>query len=92
MTLTAHAGFTASGGVTKRFVISGIRIEGEEGGALDVSANFLVVRTMQDGAMMLFAAGHYVDRVVRGLAGWQFARKTVVLDSRRIDTLLAIPI
>jgi anthranilate 1,2-dioxygenase small subunit len=59
---------------------------------LDVTANFLVVRTMQDGGMMLFAAGRYVDRVVRAEGGWKFAGKDVVLDSRQIDTLLAIPL
>jgi 3-phenylpropionate/cinnamic acid dioxygenase small subunit len=75
-----------------RHLISGIRIEREDEGALEVTANLLVVRTMQDGAMTLFAAGRYVDRVVPGAAGWRFARKTVVLDSRRIDTLLAIPL
>jgi 3-phenylpropionate/cinnamic acid dioxygenase small subunit len=47
---------------------------------------------MQDGAMILFAAGRYIDRVQRGDAGWLFARKEVVLDSRQIDTLLAIPL
>ena len=68
-----------------------------EGGAessemLDVEANFLVIRTMQDGTMILFAAGRYVDRAVRTDAGWKFASKIVVLDSRQIDTLLAIPL
>jgi anthranilate 1,2-dioxygenase small subunit len=57
-----------------------------------VVANFIVVRTMQDGAMMLFAAGRYVDRLVRQGSDWKFARKEVVLDSRQIDTLLAIPL
>ena len=75
-----------------RHLIWGIRIERDDEGALEVTANFLVVRTMQDGAMMLFAAGRYVDRIVPGAAGWRFAEKTVVLDSRRIDTLLAIPL
>jgi anthranilate 1,2-dioxygenase small subunit len=75
-----------------RHLISGIRIEGEAAGALEVTANFLVVRTMQDGAMCLFAAGRYVDRVARTGAGWKFAKKDVVLDSRQIDTLLAIPL
>ncbi len=42
--------------------------------------------------MTLFAAGRYIDRVVRGDGGWLFARKDVVLDSRQIDTLLAIPL
>jgi 3-phenylpropionate/cinnamic acid dioxygenase small subunit len=75
-----------------RHLISGIRIESEETGALEVTANFLVVRTLQDGAMILFAAGRYVDRIVHSGDGWKFARKIAVLDSRQIDTLLAIPI
>jgi anthranilate 1,2-dioxygenase small subunit len=75
-----------------RHLISGVQVDGDQDGALDISASFLVVRTMQDGAMSLFAVGRYIDRVVRGAAGWQFARKIVVLDSRQIDTLLAIPL
>jgi len=75
-----------------RHMISGVRIQRDDVDALEVAANFLVVRTMQDGAMTLFAAGRYLDRVVRGVAGWHFARKIVVLDSRQIDTLLAIPL
>jgi anthranilate 1,2-dioxygenase small subunit len=75
-----------------RHLISGIRIEREAAGMLDVTANFLVVRTMQDGGMILFAAGRYVDRVESVEGGWKFARKNVVLDSRQIDTLLAIPL
>src|SRR6516162_7272918 len=55
-------------------------------------ANFLVVRTMQEGEMTLFAAGRYVDQVRRQDVAWKFARKDVVLDSRQIDTLLAIPL
>ena len=35
---------------------------------------------------------HYVDQVTHDEGGWKFASKTVVLDSRQIDTLLAIPI
>jgi 3-phenylpropionate/cinnamic acid dioxygenase small subunit len=75
-----------------RHIVSGIRIRGEPDGALDMEASFIVVRTMQDGAMALFAAGRYLDRVVRGGSAWLFARKDVVLDSRQIDTLLAIPL
>ena len=75
-----------------RHLISAIKIESEGVGAIDVVANFLVVRTMQDGAMSLFAAGRYVDRLVRASECWKFARRDVVLDSRQIDTLLAIPL
>jgi len=78
-----------------RHLVSSIKIlenAPEATEALDVVANFLVVRTMQDGEMTIFGAGRYVDRVKRGAGGWKFASKTVVLDSRQIDTLLAIPI
>jgi anthranilate 1,2-dioxygenase small subunit len=75
-----------------RHLIGAIKIGAENGGMLPVVANLIVVRIMQDGAMMLFAAGRYVDRVVRSGDRWRFAAKEVVLDSRRIDTLLAIPL
>ena len=75
-----------------RHLISGLRVERNGVDAVELSANFLVVRTMHDGAMSLFGAGRYVDRVVRTEEGWKFARKDVVLDSRVIDTLLAIPL
>lgn len=75
-----------------RHLISGIRILNRHEGALDLEASLLVVRTMQEGGMILFAAGRYIDRAVRTETGWRFARKIVVLDSRQIDTLLAIPL
>jgi anthranilate 1,2-dioxygenase small subunit len=75
-----------------RHLVSSIKIIEDRGETLEVVANFLVVRTMQEGDMTIFAAGRYVDRVVRDGADWKFARKEVVLDSRQIDTLLAIPI
>jgi anthranilate 1,2-dioxygenase small subunit len=75
-----------------RHMIGAIKIGAEEGDVLAVTANFIVVRIMQDGAMILFAAGRYVDRVVHLGGRWQFAKKDVVLDSRQIDTLLAIPL
>ena len=78
-----------------RHLVSSIKIIGnsaEVAGPLDVEANFLVVRTMQDGEMTIFGAGRYVDQIKRDAGSWRFASKTVVLDSRQIDTLLAIPI
>ena len=75
-----------------RHLVSSIKIVEEHGATLDLVANFLVVRTMQEGDMTLFAAGHYLDQVRLDDGIWKFARKTVVLDSRQIDTLLAIPI
>jgi 3-phenylpropionate/cinnamic acid dioxygenase small subunit len=75
-----------------RHLIGAIKIGAEEDGVIPVVANLIVVRIMQDGAMMLFAAGRYVDRLVRQGEGWKFAKKDVVLDSRQIDTLLAMPL
>ncbi len=75
-----------------RHLVSSIKIVRDTAGLLDLVANLLVVRTMQDGDMTLFAAGRYVDRVKRDSESWKFAAKTVVLDSRQIDTLLAIPL
>jgi 3-phenylpropionate/cinnamic acid dioxygenase small subunit len=58
-----------------------------------VETSFLVVRTMRDGQMMVFAAGVYLDRVGRDAAGaWRYSERIVVCDSQRIDTLLAIPL
>jgi 3-phenylpropionate/cinnamic acid dioxygenase small subunit len=75
-----------------RHLVSSIKVVEERGDTLDLMANFLVVRTMQEGDMILFAAGRYLDEVRLTDAAWKFARKTVILDSRQIDTLLAIPI
>jgi len=61
----------------------------------DITAEtpFLVVRTMRDGRMDLFAAGVYLDRVHAGLDGTlRFAERLVICDSPRFDTLLAIPL
>jgi anthranilate 1,2-dioxygenase small subunit len=75
-----------------RHLIGAIKLGTEEAGELPVVANLIVVRIMQDGAMTLFAAGRYVDRLTQQDGAWKFARKEVVLDSRQIDTLLAIPL
>ena len=75
-----------------RHLVSSLKIVQDRSETLDLVTNFLVVRTMQEGDMTLFAAGRYVDRVARVGDDWKFARKEVVLDSRQIDTLLAIPI
>jgi len=75
-----------------RHLVSSIRIVEDREEVLVVVANLLVVRTMQEGDMTIFAAGRYIDQVRRQEGVWKFARKTVVLDSRQIDTLLVIPI
>ena len=61
-------------------------------GTLRARTSFMVARIMHTGETMLFATGCYEDRIVIDGAGAHFAEKTVILDSRVIDTLLAIPL
>jgi len=41
---------------------------------------------------LLFASGRYLDRIRLNGREQQFEEKVVVLDSRSVDTLLAIPL
>ena len=62
-----------------RHLVGAIKIGAESGGALAVTANVAVIRTMQDGAMSVFAAGRYVDRLAptpRARTGNSSARKS----------------
>ena len=64
-----------------------------DGGALLARTSFMVARVMRTGDTMMFATGCYEDRIVLGGSGGaHFAEKTVIIDSRQIDTLLAIPL
>ena len=62
-------------------------------GTATAETSFIVVRTMRDGQMMVFAVGVYLDKLQRNDAGaWRYAERIVVCDSQRFDTLLAIPL
>src|SRR5262245_48447318 len=63
-----------------------------ENGELKARTSFLVARIMHTGETIVFATGCYRDRIVRDNDGATFAEKIVVLDSRQVDTLLAIPL
>ncbi len=54
-------------------------------------ANFMVIRIMESGDTLLFASGRYVDRIVLSEEP-QYEERVVICDSRRFDTLLAIPL
>ena len=66
-------------------------IEAGEGGVVHAHTSFMVVRTMHTGETVMFATGRYDDRIVLESSP-RFAEKVVVLDSRVVDTLLAIPL
>ena len=75
-----------------RHMLGPSRIEPAEGGALRARTSFMVARIMHTGETTLFATGSYRDMIVLDGATARFAERTVILDSRQIDTLLAIPL
>ena len=75
-----------------RHVIGALRIRASGNGRIDAESNFQVVRTMVDGTMSLYACGRSLDVIVTEGNALRFAERTVILDSRQIDTLLVIPL
>ena len=73
-----------------RHIVSSVLVERETEGMVNSIANFLVVRIMENGEALLFASGRYVDRIT--FPGLKYAERVVICDSRRFDTLLAIPL
>ena len=75
-----------------RHVVSSVLVERVDADMVRAVSNFQVARIMRTGESTLFASGRYVDRIRLGAAEARFEERIVVLDSRAIDTLLAIPI
>jgi 3-phenylpropionate/cinnamic acid dioxygenase small subunit len=75
-----------------RHVVGPVRVKTVEGGTAVAHSNFLALRIMHDGATALFASGVYQDRIDISTTPYRFSERIVVLDSDRIDTLLAIPL
>jgi anthranilate 1,2-dioxygenase small subunit/terephthalate 1,2-dioxygenase oxygenase component beta subunit len=75
-----------------RHMLGPSRIEPAEQGALRARTSFMIARIMHTGETTLFATGSYHDSVVLDGETARFAERTVILDSRQIDTLLAIPL
>jgi len=73
-----------------RHLVSSVLTEKIEAKSVQSTANFLVVRTMENGETLLFASGVYRDRIA--LPELRYEERVVICDSRRFDTLLAIPL
>ena len=73
-----------------RHIASSFMVERESDRVARSTANFLVIRVMQDGNTSVFASGRYLDRIA--LPELRYEERVVVCDSRRFDTLLAIPL
>jgi anthranilate 1,2-dioxygenase small subunit len=74
-----------------RHLLGRPRIDRQVGG-FDVRSNFCVFRIAQDGDTVTFATGRYLDRIVDDDGTLRFEMRRVVLDSRRVDILLVLPL
>ena len=75
-----------------RHVIGPTEVLGISGRIYRAQTSYLVVRTMQDGAMSVFSAGRYLDDIVLDNDVALLQKRIVVTDSARYDTLVVIPI
>jgi 3-phenylpropionate/cinnamic acid dioxygenase small subunit len=75
-----------------RHLLGPPRIEPAGEGTVQAQTSFMIARIMHTGETTLFATGCYRDRIVIDDGKMLFAEKLVILDSRLIDTLLAIPL
>ena len=77
-----------------RHTVSSTLVERQGAHAARAVSHFQVLRIMHTGETMLFASGRYLDLIrLSGTDGHaQYEEKIAVCDSRRFDTLLAIPL
>lgn len=76
-----------------RHIIGAPLVLEQDGNSAAVESPYIVVRTMRDGSMQVFATGRYLDRVVQTADGaLKFAERLAINDSNDIDTLLVIPL
>lgn len=73
-------------------MLSGLTVERIDATRLAAKQNYLVLRTMVTGETMIFSAGVYLDNIVLDVEGARFEERIVVQESRRVDTLLVIPV
>ncbi len=75
-----------------RHIVGSILISPAADGSYAVESNFHIMRTGADGTVVTYGCGRYLDEIVQHRGDMQFRKRTVVLDSSRIDTLLVIPL
>jgi 3-phenylpropionate/cinnamic acid dioxygenase small subunit len=76
-----------------RHIIGAPLVLEDNGDTAKAESPYIVVRTMRDGSMQVFATGRYIDRIVKTADGTlKFAERLAVNDSNDIDTLLVIPL
>ncbi len=73
-------------------ILGPVRLVDAGGGLVSARTSFSVIRTMQNGESMLFAAGRFLDEIAVDASTLAIRSRRVVLESRRVDILLVIPL
>jgi len=74
-----------------RHLVSETRIAALDGSRWEVSANFALYQTNNDGVSALFLVGRYDDIVVKD-QGFRFKKRWAIYDTMALPTLLAVPV
>lgn len=61
-------------------------------GGIEARTNFALYRTIQGGSTELFAAGKYLDLIAFDGRDLKLQSRRVVIESRRVDILIVLPI
>jgi anthranilate 1,2-dioxygenase small subunit len=69
----------------------GLVVEESDGGITAVSS-YVVVRTLQDGESRIYQAGRAADLIVEQDGRLLYARRRIIYDTLRVQTLLVTPI
>lgn len=75
-----------------RHIVGSPYVLASDGEAARCETPFLVLRIVQDDATSVYASGVYKDVFARDGDGLLLKSRVVVCDSRRLDTLMAIPL
>jgi anthranilate 1,2-dioxygenase small subunit len=75
-----------------RHILGAPFIVSQKGETVESETPFIVVRIMRTGDTDLYVTGRYLDRYTIAAGEAKLSTRTVVCDSSRIDTLLAIPL
>ena len=75
-----------------RHIVGSLLVAAAPDGSYSAVSNVHILRTGADGTTITYGSGRYLDEIVRQGDKMLFRKRTVMLDSSRIDTLLVIPL
>ena len=75
-----------------RHLITNIRLHGRANGAHEVTANYLVLHSTEDGETRIYSTGKYTSEIIVEDGAAKFRKMIVVADTSAIDNLLAVPL